>query len=70
MAKNNEVISVCRISKCNVPDIATKRMFYYIDKVIDEDDNEKVVYGLVDNRKGKKEIKEFNSIKELEEAIK
>ena len=69
--KKDEIINIIRISKANVPSIQSKQVFYYIDSKKDEEGNiEGVTYVLVDNRKGKKEITEFNSIKDLEESIK
>ena len=69
--KKDEIINIIRISKNNVPSIQSKQVFYYIDSKKDEDG--KIIgvsYFLLDNRKGKKEITEFDSIKELEDSIK
>ena len=69
--KKDEIINIIRISKSNVPSIQSKRVFYYIDTKKNEEGNiEKVVYILVDNRKGKKEITEFESIEDLKNSIK
>ena len=69
--KKDEIINIIRISKSNVPSIQSKQVFYYIDSKKDEEGNiEKVVYILVDNRKGKKEITEFESIEDLKNSIK
>lgn len=69
--KKDEIINIIRISKFNVPSIQSKRVFYYIDTKKNEEGNiEKVVYILVDNRKGKKEITEFESIEDLKNSIK
>ena len=69
--KKDEIINIIRISKSNVPSIQSKRVFYYIDTKKNEEGNiDKVVYILVDNRKGKKEITEFESIEDLKNSIK
>jgi hypothetical protein len=71
MANKKEVNSIIRINKKNVPSIQSKGLFYYVDANRNEEgDITNVIYGLVDNRKGKKVVKEFDSIKELEESIK
>lgn len=69
--KKDEIINIIRISKNNVPSIQSKQVFYYIDSKKDEDG--KIIgvsYFLLDNRKGKKEITEFDSLKKLEDSIK
>lgn len=71
MANKKEVNSIIRINKKNVPSIQSKGLFYYVDATRNEEgDITNVIYGLVDNRKGKKVVKEFDSIKELGESIK
>ena len=65
-----EVNTVCRINKSSVDMLSNKRMYYYMDQRETEDDSKEVFYVLVDNRKGKKELTEFNSIKDLEESLK
>lgn len=69
--KKDEIINIIRISKSNVPSIQSKQVFYYIDSKKDEEG--KVIgvsYFLLDNRKGKKDIKEFDSLKALEDSLK
>lgn len=71
MTKKNNIERIVRISKTNVPSIQSKQVFYYIDSKKDEEG--KIIgvsYFLLDNRKGKKEITEFDSLKELEDSIK
>lgn len=71
MAKKNNIERIVRISKTNVPSIQSKQVFYYIDSKKDEEG--KIIgvsYFLLDNRKGKKEITEFDSLKDLEDSIK
>ena len=71
MAKKNPVTNVIRIQKVNAPSIQSKQVFYYIDTKKDEEGNiTGVSYFLLDNRKGKKDIKEFDSLKALEDSLK
>lgn len=66
----NEINTVCRINKASVGMLSNKRMYYYMDQREKDDDSKEVFYVLVDNRKGKKELTEFDSIKDLEESLK
>ena len=71
MAKKNPIINVIRIDKKNVPSIQSKQVFYYIDTNKNEEGEiTGVSYFLLDNRKGKKEITEFESIEDLEKSLK
>jgi hypothetical protein len=60
--------TVCRINKSSLDSLSDERMYYYMD--FRDDDSKEVVYVLVDNRKGKKTLTEYDSIKKLEEALK
>ena len=60
--------TVCRINKSSLDSLSDKRMYYYMD--FRDDDSKEVFYVLVDNRKGKKILTEYDSIKKLEEALK
>lgn len=60
--------TVCRINKASLDSLSDKRMYYYMD--FRDDDSKEVFYVLVDNRKGKKTLTEYDSIKKLEEALK
>lgn len=67
MAKMVE--TVCRINKGSVPMLSDKRMYYYMDKRENEDGDKEIFYVLVDNRKGKKDTKEFDSLADLEKHL-
>lgn len=69
MALINKKESVIRIPKQQVDSISTNRLFYYVDIVKNESNENKVVFGLVNNLKGKKKIKEFDSIKKLQREV-
>ena len=69
MALINKKESVVRIPKQQVDSISTNRLFYYVDIVKNESNENKVVFGLVNNLKGKKKIKEFDSIKKLQREV-
>ena len=69
MALINKKESVIRIPKQQVDSISTNRLFYYVDIVKNESTENKVVFGLVNNLKGKKKIKEFDSIKKLQREV-
>ena len=60
--------TVCRINKSSLDSLSDKRMYYYMD--FRDDDSKEVFYVLVDNRKEKKTLTEYDSIKKLEEALK
>ena len=69
MALINKKESVIRIPKQRVDSISTNKLFYYVDIVKNESNENKVVFGLVNNLKGKKKIKEFDSIKKLQREV-
>ena len=69
-AKDNTPKTVIRTNKASVPMIREKRMYYYMDQKEDENGDKNIFYVLVDNRKGKKEISEFDSLSDLEKAVK
>ena len=58
-----------RIPKQQVDSISTNRLFYYVDIVKNESNENTVVFRLVNNLKGKKKIKEFDSIKKLQREV-
>lgn len=60
--------TVCRINKSSLDSLSDKRMYYYMD--FRNDDSEEVFYVLVDNRKGEKTLTEYDSINNIEEALK
>ena len=62
--------SVCRITKSQLNMITAKKLFYYLDQVEDEDGNRSIKYVLVDNTSGKMKISEFDSMKDMEKAVK
>lgn len=61
--------SVCRINKASIPMINDKRKYYYMDFREDEEGEKQVYYVLLDNSKGKKETKEFDSLADLEKFL-
>ena len=69
MALINKKESVIRIPKQQVDSISTNRLFYYVDVVKNESNENTVVFGLVNNLKGKNKIKEFDSIKKLQREV-
>ena len=69
MALINKKESVVRIPKQQVDSISTNRLFYYVDIIKNESNENTVVFGLVNNLKGKKKIKEFDSIKKLQREV-
>lgn len=62
--------TVVRINKSQLDSLSSKKLFYYIDTVQDEDNEKKVIFGLVNNLNGKNKIKEFDSFKNLEKEVK
>ena len=60
--------TVCRINKSSLDSLSDKRMYYYMD--FRDDDSKEVFYVLVDNRKGEKTLTEYDSINNIEEALK
>ena len=62
--------SVCRVNKNQLNMITAKRLYYYIDQKIDDDGEKKFYYVLVDNTKGNMKISEFESMQDLEKAVK
>ena len=69
MALINKKESVIRIPKQRVDSISTNKLFYYVDVVKNESNENTVVFGLGNNLKGKKKIKEFDSIKKLQREV-
>ena len=69
MALINKKESVIRIPKQRVDSISTNKLFYYVDIVKNESNENTVAFGLVNNLKGKKKIKEFDSIKKLQREV-
>ena len=61
--------SVCRINKASIPMITDRRRYYYMDFKEDGEGNKNVFYVLLDNSKGKKETKEFDSLSDLEKFL-
>ncbi len=66
MAKKNEVKVVHRTNKLSADMLQAKELFYYQD--VDDEGN--MLYVLLDNRKGKKKLTNYNSIEELDKAVK
>lgn len=68
-SKKNEPSTVIRTNKASLPMLSAKRMYYYMDHKEDEEGNKEIFYVLVDNRKGKKEMTEYDSLKDMEKAV-
>ena len=62
--------SVCRITKSQVNILTAKKLFYYIDQRVDDNGEKRFFYVLVDNTKGDRKITEFDSMKDMEKAVK